>query len=167
MTTKVSLRRIDKSRNDVIYSSRGLATVDHSRQRQQLCAYAQFALRGNFQVHDEAHSVLLHHKLNCASGFGKAINVADRQDTGFLKAGQDGRSALAFGGTDEKNMTTAQVVTIAVLNDFDAAALSLLSGNDTYETFTKGIVSNDANHNRRMRIDKSVFRPFHEFREVE
>ena len=64
-------------------------------------------------------------------------------------------------------MTMAQVVTIAVLNDFDAAALSLLSGDDTYETFAKGIVSNDANDNRRVRIDKSVFRPFHEFQEVE
>src|SRR3984893_11170122 len=151
MTTKVSLRRIDKSRNDVIYSSRGLAAVDHSRQRQQLCAYAQFALRRNFQVHDEAHPVLLHHKLNCASGFGKPINVADRQDAGFLKAGQDRRPALAFGGADEKNMTTAQVITIAVLNDFDAAALSRLSRDDAHKTFAKGIVSNNTDHNGSVR----------------
>ena len=52
-------------------------------------------------------------------------------------------------------------------SDFDAAALSLLSRDDMHETFAKGIVSNDADHDRRLRIDKSVFRPFHEFREVE
>ena len=107
-------------------SPRGLAVIDHLRQSQQFCADTQLALRCGIQVHHEAHAVLLHNELHDPSGFGEPIEVADGQDAGILKTGQNLRAVLAFGGADEENVTAAKVVTTTVLYDYDCAPLYLL-----------------------------------------
>lgn len=150
------------------FSPGGLAVIDHVRQSQQLCANAQLALRGCFQVHDKACPVLLHHDFHYAPGLGEPVDVADGQYTGGRKAGQDLPQMLAFGNADKENVTTAGIVAEMHSTDNDVAPLHLLSPSDTLEVEGKLVVtSNNSKHNRRLRIVKRAIRPFHKFCEVE
>ncbi len=61
----------------------------------------------------------------------------------------------------------AQIFAETRFADDHAAALHLLSRDDTHEAVAKRIVADNSNHNRCVRIVKRTVRPFHKFGEVE
>src|SRR5690242_21516031 len=113
------------------------------------------------------HAAFLHYKLHFAPGFGEPIDVADRQYAGIVKAGQDLRAVQALRVADEQNVAAAKIVATSVLHDDDRASLRLLPRDDTCEGASKGVLSNNPNHDWGVRIVEGTLRPFDELSEVE
>ena len=128
----------------------------------------QLALRRSTEVHDEMHSAVLHYKLHGASGISEPIDIADRQDTRILKAGQDLGGSLALGRTDEENVTVAHIIAETRFTDDAVAPLDFLSRRDTPEIESKLVItSHNFEDNRRFGTIERAIRPLHEFRKVE
>ena len=114
----------------------------------------------------EPDLILLADEIDDTAGPDKSFGLADRQNRRIMQARNDFRISLFLGIADEQDVAFGRFGKVTDGFDLQRMAVDGLVLDDLIQFISEFIFPHDANHNRRIRVGKCLWRPLDELRKI-
>src|SRR5256885_7924933 len=107
------------------------------------------------------------HEANHAAALRESVGVTHREDRPVLEARQNALRSVSLGPTDEQDVAGLDLVHAVVAPDLESPPSQALITHRLVQDAPERIISENADHERRVGLGKGLGWPLDELREVE